>query len=52
VTNTASTFALNPGEYRLYSDKELPEFKDFATTVSEDFGTSFPKIYPNPVSTL
>jgi hypothetical protein len=50
VANTASTFTLNPGEYRLYSDKELPAFKDLATTVSEDFGSSFPQIYPNPVS--
>jgi hypothetical protein len=40
---------LNPGEYRLYSDIELPAFKDLATNVSEDFGAPNLQIYPNPV---
>ncbi len=50
LTSTASTFTLNPGEYRLYSDKELPAFKDLATNVLEDINEPYPEIYPNPVS--
>jgi hypothetical protein len=50
VSGSSTIFTLNPGEYRLYSDKELPAFKDLATGVSKDLGSSFPKIYPNPVS--
>jgi glycosidase len=50
VTSTTSTFTLNPGEYRLYSDKELPAFKDLATTVSGENHEPFLQIYPNPVS--
>jgi pullulanase/glycogen debranching enzyme len=50
VTSTAATFTLTPGEYRLYSDIELPAFKDLATTVTEDFSVPSLQIYPNPVS--
>jgi len=50
VTSTTSTFNLNPGEYRLYSDIELPAFKDLATTDSEDINEPFLQIFPNPVS--
>jgi glycosidase len=48
VTNTNKTFNLNPGEYLLYSDKELPAFKDLATTISDDLNANFLQIYPNP----
>ncbi len=50
VTSTASTFTLNPGEYRLFSDKELPAFKDLSTNVSEDINEPFLQIYPIPSS--
>jgi 1,4-alpha-glucan branching enzyme len=50
VTSTTSTFTLNPGEYRMYSDKELPAFKDLATSYSSYSPESIMKFYPNPVS--
>ena len=50
LASTSSTFTLNPGEYRLYSDKVLPAFKTLATNVLEDINEPFLQIYPNPVS--
>ncbi len=51
VSNTSTTLSLNPGEYRLYSDKVLPAFKELATETSLIPGTkSSVQIYPNPAT--
>jgi hypothetical protein len=50
VNSSTMSFTLNPGEYRLYSDKELPAFKDLATSYSPNATKSSIKIYPNPVN--
>jgi len=52
VTSISQSVTLAPGEYRLYSDRELPPFHVQATDVSpeteESTGIS---IFPNPAST-
>lgn len=50
VTNINATILLKAGEYRLYSDKKLPAFKDLATSISEKKTHSAVRIYPNPAS--
>ncbi|MEI8112350.1 MAG: alpha-amylase family glycosyl hydrolase [Bacteroidia bacterium] len=51
VTNTSTTLSLKPGEYRLYSDKVLPAFKELATETSVIPVTkSSIQIYPNPIT--
>jgi len=50
VINTSTTLTLKPGEYRLYSDKVLPAFKDLATNTSVSINNSSFQIYPNPVT--
>ncbi|MGE5393932.1 MAG: alpha-amylase family glycosyl hydrolase [Candidatus Saccharibacteria bacterium] len=49
VTNVGASITLKPGEFRLYSDKKLPPFKDLATEVSGKIINSDIRIYPNPV---
>ena len=51
VTNTSTTLTLNPGEFRLYSDKVLPAFKNLATETSiNPVNKSSIQIYPNPAT--
>jgi len=51
VINTSTTISLKPGEYRLYSDKVLPAFKNLATETSVNpENKSSIQIYPNPVT--
>ena len=53
VLNTSTTLTLKPGEYRLYSDKLLPAFKDLATEISGIPGKPLSiQIYPNPVTDI
>lgn len=50
VSDVNSPILLNPGEFRLYSDIQLPAFKDLATSNFERIKTSGVKIYPNPAN--
>jgi glycosidase len=50
VTDVNTSVLLKPGEYRLYSDKKLPAFKDLATTVPVNLTSTGLHIYPNPAS--
>ncbi|MGE5429309.1 MAG: alpha-amylase family glycosyl hydrolase [Methylococcaceae bacterium] len=52
VANVGSSITLKPGEFRLYSDKKLPAFKDLATTVLDKTGKSDIRVYPNPVENM
>ncbi len=51
VINTSTTLSLKPGEYRLYSDKVLPAFKNLATETSVNpENKSSIQFYPNPAT--
>jgi glycosidase len=51
VTNTSEQMTLQPGEYRLYSDVELPPYKDFSTAAPAWQKLISPLIvFPNPAS--
>jgi glycosidase len=50
VSDLNATLQLKAGEYRLYSDKKLPAFKDLATLAPQGISTSLLKIYPNPAT--
>ena len=51
VTDLNSNLILNAGEYRLYSDKKLPEFKGSATSASTiKLNNSDIRIFPNPAT--
>ncbi|MBW8331176.1 MAG: T9SS type A sorting domain-containing protein [Prolixibacteraceae bacterium] len=50
VSDVNASILLKAGEYRLYSDKKLPAFKDLATSISEKITHSTIRIYPNPAS--
>ncbi len=50
VNSLSSTFILKPGEYRLYSDKVLPAFKDLATSTAENLIVPSVNVFPNPTS--
>ena len=50
VTDVNASLLLKAGEYRLYSDKKLPVFKDLATSVSEKTRHSAIRVYPNPAT--
>ncbi|MDO9040034.1 MAG: T9SS type A sorting domain-containing protein, partial [Bacteroidota bacterium] len=50
VTDVNASILLKAGEYRLYSDKKLPAFKDLATSISEKTTYSALRIYPNPAT--
>ncbi len=49
VSDLNSSIALNPGEYRLYSDKKLPTFAELITSVSPVKAIQSISGYPNPV---
>jgi glycosidase len=48
VTDINTSVLMSAGEYRLYSDKKLPAFKELATSVSNKTSNSLVNIYPNP----
>lgn len=51
VNATNLSLVLQPGEYRLYSDIQLPAFDDLATDVSDPIEqVEGIKLYPNPAS--
>lgn len=50
VNSASSSFNLQPGEFRLYSDKQLPAFKDLATVSSPEIGASSLHVFPNPTT--
>jgi hypothetical protein len=50
VTDVNMSLLLSAGEYRLYSDKKLPAFKELATSISNKVSNSVINIYPNPVT--
>jgi hypothetical protein len=50
VSDVNAPLLLKPGEYRLYSDKKLPAFKELATaSVGKSAPAKF-KVYPNPAT--
>ncbi|WP_205461712.1 alpha-amylase family glycosyl hydrolase [Mangrovibacterium lignilyticum] len=52
VTSGTQAISLAPGEYRLYSDQQLPAFKELATAVEDPLKqaeVSF-NLFPNPAS--
>ncbi|RKD85143.1 alpha-amylase family glycosyl hydrolase [Mangrovibacterium diazotrophicum] len=52
VSSTSQTITLAAGEYRLYSDQQLPAFKDLATDVEDQqIAASSVSVFPNPAST-
>ena len=49
VSASTMPISLQPGEYRLYSDTQLPAFQELATDVEDPFQSSARiRIYPNP----
>jgi hypothetical protein len=50
VSDVNASILLKAGEYRLYSDKKLPAFKDLATSISEKITHSTIRVYPNPAT--
>lgn len=50
VSDVGVSILLKAGEYRLYSDKKLPEFKGPATTTSVKLTNPGIRIFPNPVT--
>jgi glycosidase len=52
VSDVNTSVMLKPGEYKLYSDKKLPAFKDLATTVPENRKQTGLRVYPNPASEM
>lgn len=48
VSDVNTSVLLKPGEFRLYSDKKLPAFKELATVSPEVHTPSGLIIYPNP----
>lgn len=49
ITDINAAISLNPGEYRLYSDKQLPTFAELITSVSPVKAVQSISGYPNPV---
>lgn len=49
VSNVNTSFILNPGEYRLYSDIKLPAFSELTTNSPEMIRPEI-RIYPNPAT--
>ncbi len=49
VSDINTSILLKAGEYRLYSDKKLPEFKGSLTALSVKLSNSEIRIFPNPV---
>lgn len=50
VSNASASMALKPGEFRLYSDKKLPAFKDLATLTQKPVKSAEIRVYPNPAT--
>jgi len=50
VTDLNSNIIMNAGEFVLYSDKKLPEFKGPATASSVEINNSDIRIFPNPAT--
>jgi len=50
VTDVNASILLKAGEYRLFSDKILPAFKELATKNSVQTDTQNIKFYPNPTN--
>ena len=50
VSDVSTTILLQAGEYRLYSDKKLPEFKGPLTNSSVKLNNSGIRIFPNPAT--
>ncbi len=50
VTDVNTSFLMSAGEFRLYSDKKLPAFKDLATIIPERTINSIVRVYPNPAT--
>ncbi|MBA4407898.1 MAG: alpha-amylase [Odoribacter sp.] len=52
VTDVNTSVLLKPGEYRLFSDKKLPAFKDLATVIPFKATGSQLRIFPNPATEM
>jgi len=52
VSDVNTSVMLKPGEYRLYSDKKLPAFKDLATTSPVMENATSLQVFPNPVKDI
>lgn len=53
VTSTSQTVSLTPGEYRLYTDKQLPPFIDLALKAESGVNSlTDVLIYPNPFKSV
>jgi len=52
VTDVNASISLKAGEYRLYSDKKLPAFKDLKTNLPTEKKQSELSIYPNPANEM
>ena len=50
VSDANTSILLKAGEYRLYSDKKLPDFKGPATASSAKLSNQDIRIFPNPAS--
>ena len=50
VSDINTPLVLNAGEFRLYSDKKLPSFKDLATETSELTEKPNLRFFPNPAT--
>jgi hypothetical protein len=50
VSDVNNPILLKPGEYRLYSNKKLPAFKELATASVEKPASSKFRVFPNPAS--
>lgn len=48
LTGTSLNLTLNPGEYRLYSNKKLLGYGSVPTPVKQLFGSTDEFVYPNP----
>jgi glycosidase len=50
VTDLNASLLLKAGEFALYSDKKLPEFKGPSTASPEKLGNTGIRVFPNPVT--
>ena len=50
VSSTNTSLLLSAGEFRLYSDQQLPAFKDLATSSLTESDNPTLKVYPNPAT--
>jgi hypothetical protein len=52
VTDVSTSILLSAGDYRLYSDKKLPAFKDLKTNLPIEKKQPEFSIYPNPATDM